>query len=360
MLALGKLVIPAGVGLLVAFATGASGLESSPTYLLVTTILLAVGLYGSTFGIDLPHARRDWRTIVAAVTIGVFAKAAIIGVSLALAFQNPLYLVLGVAVAQIDPLAAAAIIGNPRMSPRAKSILAAWSSFDDPITVLLSVYAAAIVATAQGVPQLQTGAGGSYLNNLAANVVFIAVAFLGWYWLRCFPKAMAVFALALIALAVWQFTMIGLAVAGLFIRPNISRQLSWAVQAALIGAAFMLGLLLTEGVNIGAGLALGAAAFAAQVIVGYALTRKLPAGDRAHLALAQQNGITAIILSLLLQAQFDGVIAVVAPAILVVNVIHLVANTLLDRRATPAPEAVVPLPYQAGPSADLGHETQPR
>ncbi len=50
------------------------------------------------------------------------------------------YLILGIVVAQIDPLSVASILRNPKMSIRVKSILAAWSSFDDPITVLLSLY----------------------------------------------------------------------------------------------------------------------------------------------------------------------------------------------------------------------------
>ena len=47
--------------------------------------------------------------------------------------------------------------------------------------------------------------------------------------------------------------------------------------------------------------------------------------------MSQQNGITAIILALLLETVFPGTVAIVAPAILVISVLHLTSNTVLDR-----------------------------
>jgi NhaP-type Na+/H+ and K+/H+ antiporter len=326
-----KLVLPAGLGLVVASLTHVSGLDGASWYLLAISYLLAIGLYGSTYSIDLGEARRDWRTILAAVTIGVILKAALIGVTLALFWRDPLFLVLGVAVAQIDPLAVASILDNPRMSSRAKSILAAWSSFDDPVTVILAVYAATIVASYKGIHLT----GSPWVKDLLLNAVFAGAAWLVWRLLRRRPFAVTVLAVALIALAAWQFTFLGLAVAGLFVRPAVGRQVSAAVQAALVLASFMLGLLLFEGVDLIKGVTLGAAAFGAQIVAGFLLTGHLPMADRVHLAFAQQNGITAIILALFLQPRFGGVIAVVAPAILVINLIHLGVNRLIDRRPVP-------------------------
>ena len=334
-----RLVLPAMVGLGVAALAGAHDLDGSQVYLLATSVLLAVGLYGSTFHIDLVEARRERRTIGLAVTVGVLCKAAIIGGILALAWREPLFLVLGVAVAQIDPLAVASMMDHPTMTRRAKSILAAWSSFDDPVTVIVSVYAAALVVglTRTDGAALPGGAGPwSYLGDLTANLAFAAAAYLAWRLLRRWPAAVHALLAVLFAVAVWQFTMLGIAIVGLFIRPPIGRQLTWAVHGALVAASFLLGLLLLDGVQVGAGLALGVAAFGAQIVVSLALTRHLPRTDRVYLALAQQNGITAIILALVLEAEFDGVIAVVAPAILVINLIHWAANAVVDRRTKAA------------------------
>lgn len=330
-----RLVVPAMVGLAIAAATDVHGLDSSRVYFTITSVLLAVGLYGSTFHIDVRHALRDRRTILLAVTVGVLVKAALIGGILALSWRDPLFLVLGVAVAQIDPLAVASVMNHPTMSTRAKSILASWSSFDDPITVIISVYAATLVSHLGGSAgaSLPGGTGAwSYLRDLVANAVFALVAYLAWRAVRRWPAAVYALLAVLMVVAVSQFTMLGIAIVGLFIRPPIGKHVAWAVQAALIAASFMIGLILLGGVDLRRGITLGVAAFVAQIIVGFALTRRLPTPDRVHLAFAQQNGITAIILALLLEAEFDGVIAVVAPAILIINVIHLVANTVIDRR----------------------------
>jgi hypothetical protein len=225
------------------------------------------------------------------------------------------------------------------MSARAKSILASWSSFDDPVTVILAIYVAALVARlGDGGGGLATVSGSSsWLWQLAANAAFAGAAYLAWRLVRRWPAAVGVLLLVLLVVAVWQFTMLGLAIAGLFVRPAIGRQLAWAVQGALLTAAFMLGMLLTSGAQLAAGASLGLAAFAAQIVVGFLLTRGLSRIDRVHLAFAQQNGITAIILALLLETRFDGVVAVVAPAIVVVNVLHAATNKLIDRRES-APE----------------------
>ena len=342
-----KLLAPAGVGLAMAALLGAHNLEDSHVYMLVTSVLLAIGLYGSTFQIDLRQAREHRRLILLAVTVGVIVKAALIGVILTLAFHDPLFLLLGVVVAQIDPLAVAAVMDQPRLSDRAKTILASWSSFDDPVTVILGIYVATLVGqlTGSGGAGLAGSDAVSWLWQVGANAIFVLVAYAVWRAVRRWPAAVLFLLIVLVAVAVWQFTMLGLAITGLFVRPAIGRQLSWAIWGALVAAAFLAGMLLLDGVRLGAGASLGVAAFAAQVVVGYLLTRGLLGTDRVRLAFAQQNGITAIILALLFETQFPGVVAVVAPAIFVVNALHLIANSIIDRRdARALPSAVATTP----------------
>jgi NhaP-type Na+/H+ or K+/H+ antiporter len=326
-----KLIIPAALGLATAHALSARDLDQSQLYLFLTGVLLAVGLYGSTFQIDLKEAQEHKRLIIVAVSVGVILKAAFIGGILTLAWQDPLFLLLGVAVAQIDPLSVAAIMDSPRMSAKAKTILASWSSFDDPVTVIIAVYAASLVGGLTGSgAEFAATTSQSWPWQLVANALFAAGAYVAWRLIRRWPAAVLMLLLVLFAIAIWQFTMLGLAIAGLFVRPAIGKQVNYAVQGALLAASFMLGMLLLGGVDLAAGVALGAAAFAAQILVGTLLTRGLPRTDRIHLSFAQQNGITAIILALLLEAQFDGVVAVVAPAILVVNLLHNGTNRLVD------------------------------
>ncbi|MFJ6167147.1 hypothetical protein ACIQH6_18655 [Micromonospora orduensis] len=357
-------VAAALTGLVVAWAGDVDGLERAPAYLLLASVLLAVGLVGSTRDISLAEVRAHLGTVLLAVTVGVVAKAALIAGVMMLAFRDPAFLVLGVAVAQIDPLAVAAMSRPDRTSARARSILSIWASFDDPITVLLTVYVSAFALDLSG------GDGGALagaisdrpldlLLDLLANVGFAVGAWLLWRLLRAAglredahrPRLRTVLnwlavalLIAMVLVAAWQFLMLGLAIAGLFFRPRLGPVVGRSTQAAFLVATFLLGLLLVNGVDLVPGVVLGLAAVAAQLVVSVPITSGLPATDRRYLAWGQQNGITAVILALVLERDFPGTVGIVATAIVVINVIHALATAVLDRRRPGGPGDTAPRP----------------
>lgn len=334
-------VAAVAVGWAVAAGFGLHGVERSPAYFLVASTLLAVGLFGSAHGIS-PHAvRSNLRVVVLAVTVGVLAKALLIGAVMVLCFGSPAFLVLGVAVAQIDPLSVAAMNHGSRLSPGGRAVLAAWSAFDDPVTMLLTVYLSGFALGMLGrTPVSGSAADGgvlSLLADLGVNLLFAACAFALWKAVRR-HRVLAFALLAVVfAVAIWQFLMLGLALTALFLRPGVDRLLDRAVQVAFLVASVGLGVLLVNGVHVLAGAALGAAAFAAQAVVSPLITRGLPGRDRGFLAVSQQNGITAIILALLLEPDFPLAVGVIGPAIVVVNLLHATAATAWAARR---PEAV--------------------
>lgn len=310
------------------------GFEHAPGYRYGTALLLAIGLFASTAGIDRAEAAVHKRLILLAVTVGVLLKAAIIGGLLYLATSNPVFLVLGIAVAQIDPLSVAAIMGDDRMSARVKAILASWASFDDPVTVILVIYAPVVLGSTSDSGRALGGYGLDVLLNLA----FAAVAYGVWRLLRDRPRLLYPVLAVLLAVAVWQFLMLGVAIAGLFVRPAwLIRHVGRATTWALLAAGALLGLLLVNGISLGYGVALGVMAFVAQIVAALLLSRGLNRDERITLALAQQNGITAIILALRLEVDIPTAVAVIAPAILVTNVIHAVANARRPTPTTPPP-----------------------
>ncbi len=140
-----KLVFFVSVGALLAWWVNASDIPHTSWYALLTGALLALGLYSSTFGIVIKEARQHLGLILTAITVGVIIKAIIIGGILALVFHDPVFMLFGIVVAQIDPLSTSALMHGSRLSAKAKTILAAWSSFDDPVTVILSLYAPAFL-----------------------------------------------------------------------------------------------------------------------------------------------------------------------------------------------------------------------
>ncbi|MDI1460606.1 hypothetical protein QEZ54_06485 [Catellatospora sp. KI3] len=344
-LALLTAFVLAGLGAAAVLDVDAAALPRSDVYHWAAYLLLAIGLYGATYGIDLAQARADRRIILSAVTVGVVAKALIIGGALALAWRDPLFLLLGVAVAQIDPLSVAALMGDARMSTRARTVLAAWSSFDDPVTVILTVYAAA-VAAAFGLGTAAATGGRwplHYLLDLGGNLGLAVAVWLLWRRLGSRPWLQYALLAACAAAAMFTGWMLAMALIGLFARPAaLERWMPRITESAMYAAAVALGVLLVGGIDLAAGAALGAVAFVAQALVAWPLTRGMPRADRWHLAAAQQHGITAIILALTLEIQFTGVVAVIAPTILTANLLHMVVNHLVDRRlaGTRAADAV--------------------
>lgn len=346
-----RLILFIVLGFVIARVAGIEHLENAGWYTFVVASLLAIGLYSSTYGIDLKEARQHLKIILSAVTVGVVLKAAIIGGSLAIIFQDPFFLILGIVVAQIDPLSVASLMKGKRLSTKAKAILASWASFDDPITVILSLYAPLLVAQFTGTDlgsitgNSDTGANLlSYITELGLNLGLAAQAFclytvIRYYanhisaWLA-FGVSLASYTLLALAFSVslLYFMMLGIALIGLFLRPpKLDKIIDHAITWALRAAAVLLGFLLIEGINLWAGVALGAAAYFAQVIVGALLTRGLPRKDRWHISFAQQNGITAIILALLFEPIHPGTVAIVAPAIIVINALHHFANKAIDK-----------------------------
>lgn len=350
---IGQLVLFSLIGLTSAWVVSVdvAALSQSAGYEFGAYFLLAIGLYGATFGIDIAQAKHDRRIIVSAVTVGVVVKAVLIGGVLALAWHNPLFLILGVAVAQIDPLSVAALMGNKRMSVRARNVLFAWSSFDDPFTVILAIYAAAVAVNTFGIgnqPPLDANPLLLYASDLGGNLTLAAVAWLLWRLIGDRPWLRYTMLVAFLAAAVATGWMLAVAIIGLFARPTgLERLIPRITQGALYAATIALGVLLIEGVAFWYGLTLGIAAFAAQAVVAALLTGGMPRMDRWQLAAAQQNGITAIILALTLQIQFDGVVAAVAPAIITTNLLHVGVNKLVDRYLDDGRSSAAPHPRDA-------------
>lgn len=398
-------------GLVIGLLTDPGNLADLPVYTFTAGVLLAVGLYGSTHELEAADVRENLRAVVVAVTLGVLLKAALISAVMVLVIRGPEAIVLGIAVAQIDPLSVAAMGARHRMSRRAKTLLSAWASFDDPMTVLLSFYFAVLALRAGGggsgtvsmAPD--QGPGADFLLTTLANVILFGIALLVWHFVRRLvagrrtgdrsgaagagtgadsvaddggtdaldarsPGARRADVIALLLVVVLVLVaaaymlVLAVALAGLFVRvgrfkPYVNR----AVSGAFLVAACFLGVLLADGIDPLPGLALGAAAFGAQMVAALLAGPWLVPGisrvDRYYLGLGQQNGITAILLALALEPQFPGTAGVVGPAIIVVNLLHYGANLLLDRKLDVTPPSPPPaLPAEQRKPEPHGPEPQ--
>ncbi|MFJ4361175.1 hypothetical protein ACIP25_33375 [Streptomyces massasporeus] len=335
-------------GAVLGLLTHPQNLSHAAGYQYAAGLLLAIGLYGSTHDIDFAEVRRSLKVVLVAVTVGVLVKASLIATVMVLAFDRPEYLVLGIAVAQIDPLSVAATQKSDRVSPRAKTILSVWAAFDDPMTVLLTLYFSALAvrygAGAAGDGSVVTDTAAVFVDLLLNLGLFALVAALWWAasaWLGsrgpargpgARPAADVValaLVVALILFAAQDMMVLAVALTGLFVRlGRFGAGLESAVALAFLIASAVLGVVLASGeVFLREGLALGASAFVAQLLVTLLISRllvrpRLTWPDLAHLGFGQQNGITAILLALALEPRFPGTVGVVGPAIVTVNLLH--------------------------------------
>ena len=375
------------VGLLVGRGTDTRMDVGGSWYLPAAGLLLAVGLYGSTHQIDRSTLRRDLRTVVVAVTLGVFLKATLIAAVMMTVCRKPEYLVLGIAVAQIDPLSVAAMSASRRMSDRAKDLLSVWAAFDDPMTVLMSLYFSVLafrLSGRSGSPGLVLHGSGtaSYLADLGLNLLLFLAAAAAWYLPRALWRGHAdrraarseqpepprtaprladgqalLVVLLLVLVAARTLLMLAVALAGLVVRTGRHQPLiDRLVTGAFLVASFGLGLLLANGASLLTGLLLGVTAFAAQGLIALLIVPRLMPDlartDQVYLGLGQQNGITAIILALALEPDFPGTVGIVGPAILTVNVLYYCSNAIWARRlrTRPAPHAPPPPAVPARPN----------
>ncbi|PWW63569.1 NhaP-type Na+/H+ or K+/H+ antiporter [Actinokineospora spheciospongiae] len=335
--------VSAGWGL--AAVTGFRDAAASDAYGFLVTALLGFGLYTSTRGIDIDEFRAHLRTVLIAVTLGVAAKVALIFAVLHAVGHDVKALLLAVAVAQIDPLSVAAMRAKSRMSEQGKALLAAWASFDDPVTVLLTAYLGAALLG----PDFGAGTGGAagFALSVAGNLALAAAVC--WTWRRVGDRPRGAVGNAVVAaavlvvafLAVRYSLMLALALIGLVVRPDVGDALDRLAGAALYLGLGAIGAVLVTGIPVGTGVVLGVAAFAAQFAVAYAVTtHRHWRRDRLRLALGQQNGLTAVILALLLEPAYPGAAATVAVAVVVVNLLHLSTNAAHDHltRGHPQPE----------------------
>ena len=327
------LIALAGLG--IASVIDISDLPRQPYYDTFTYTLLAVGLYGSVYGIHLSELKNHTKIVLRAVTIGVLLKTVIIGLALYLVSGNAAAFLLGLTVAQIDPLSVANLIQGgetTKLSPRARTILSAWSSFDDPMTVLLSIYALYFFIPQNGTGDL-LGSILPFFIGLGQNLLFaLATYFIYKYIKKNFTASIILLIACFVAAVAFQW-MLGIAIIGLFLRPEI-KKLPLIISGAFYIAVLLLGFLLVNGVFWLQGLALGVGAIIAQIIVGLLLTRDLPRDERLYLAFAQQNGITAMILALFFERDLSSTVGIVAPAIIFINLGYYFFNSTFFKKAT--------------------------
>ncbi len=299
--------------------------QNASAFTEIAIFLLVIGLYASVYEIDVQILKRNVRIVFAALTLGIFLKSIFIGGILYIFTGNTIAFLLGVVVAQIDPLSVSYLLRNKdgSFSPTGRTILRVWSSFDDPVTVLLSLFL---------IGPLNLGtfhdSQYAYIQQLLFNLLYAGSIFLiTKYFLKKDGVKQQLLLLICIILAIIFHLTLGVAIIALFLRPTLDKVFFHGVTIAFYIAIFLLGLTMTVSSTIlFYGVSLGLLGYISQIIAAFCVGRGLTREDKLHLSLAQYNGITSVSLGLYFQSYFSDLPGIVAFAVITINTLYYIMN----------------------------------
>lgn len=322
-------------GFIIGYLFNITDISNSSWIVPISDISLAIGLYGSVYGIDLHKLNQNILVVFHAITVGVILKISIIGGVLWLYMDSPLAFLLASIIAQIDPLSTSALEKNKNLSKDGETILRAWSSFDDPITIMISLWLAMFlyIDSAPNFSEvILNSALTFYLNVFMAVIVYFL-----WKYLRPLNRKFTCFSLLAISffLAIYYELFLGLAIIALFVRPPLYGLEDKIIFMTLIVVSVILGLLLSNGVNLIIGIIIGVLTLLSHAIVAFFLTENMPVHDRFKLSIAHQSGITAISLSLYFMQYDSSIIEYTSVAIITINIGYIILNWITDNFVIP-------------------------
>jgi NhaP-type Na+/H+ or K+/H+ antiporter len=217
--------------------------------------LLVLGLYGSVYDIDIKAMKENKKIFIMAITLGIVFKVIFVSIIFYLISGNILAFLFGTILCPIDPLAVTALLKkNTRMfSDQARSLLRSWSSFDDPIITVIAIYLIfPFILSQMAIDEYQFKIT-DYFRGMGLNIGFALLTFLINQWSKKFAFLQYILLGITLIIAVYYKLTLGIAIIGLFLRPNLKDYLSKTIAVCYYLVALLLGFLLIQGFDIFAG-----------------------------------------------------------------------------------------------------------
>lgn len=313
------------LGLILGVFTGIDPIKL-PVFEPFSSIALILALYVSVSSINLHYLGKYKRTAIWITTLGVPVQILVTGLIMYAIFPHPVSFLLAAAIDQIDPLSVSALIKDKiGMSIPAKNLLRIWSSFDDPVTVLVGFTLFVPLFTAINTTNFLV----VYLVNLLLNITMAGLFFL--FYKNFFEKAsrhIQIFVLLLsFIFAFFTNGFLFIALIGLFLRPIPSENYVRLIDFLYFGVLLLVGMsTVNAGIDLRLGLILALISFFIVQPLSAIIMVNGNTNDIFRLAFAQQNGITTILMGLSFQALGFNVIPILLPAILIINLLNLFVN----------------------------------
>ncbi len=303
-------------------------------------VSIAVGLYINILSIDTKIFKTCFNSIVKVVLVGVPIKIVLPGFLLSLFSPQiaPIAYLCSTVIAQIDPIAADKFLEDSKISKKSETILRAWSSFDDPITVLFAFYIflPALLLTNFKIEE--------YLIKIILDIFSCILIYLFYLIykqnitiskkVQSFIETIVIVAIIIYSVVFNSFILP--AVAGLFIRPFAPEKFSVINSGIFYLSAVILG---TFAANMQldwySGLILAASTFfLAQVFVTFIFIKD-SIESKSRVMFGHQNGMTAMLLTVAIEMstseKTDELLGITLPAIVWVAVFYFGTNYLLNR-----------------------------
>ncbi|BDA68450.1 hypothetical protein CAL7716_026160 [Calothrix sp. PCC 7716] len=307
-------------------------------------IAIIIGLYINVLSIDTTLLKTCLGSVITVICIGVPVKILLSGFLLASFSPKlaPIAYLCATVIAQIDPIAASKSLQTTKVSPKSETILRAWSSFDDPVTVLFAFYIflPALIFQNSNISQ--------YVVKIATDILSCALAYC-LYRLYIDNRRVSLLSdsvkttievTCLVAIMIYSLisgSFLLPAFVGFFLRPFAPEKLEPVISVIFYFSVVVIGLLCTNiSLNwLSGGILAFSMFFIAQVLVAV-LFLKDSMANKLKVMFGHQNGMTAILLTVAIELSgFDktgDLLAVTLPAIILIALFYFSTNFLLDRK----------------------------
>ncbi len=302
---------------------------------------IAVGLYINVLGIDRSILKGCLDSIAKVIFVGVPLKILIPGFLLSILspqIRATSYLCATV-IAQIDPIAAGKSLECSKISSKSATILRAWSSFDDPITVLFAFYIFLPALLLENFNFAEY-----FISYILKDIIICFLVYQIYtiyqqkiiikYRQKLIIDTILIILTILYSIIFKSFLLP--ATIGLFIRPFESEIFTRITSGIFLLSALILGLM-SANVKLYwySGFILAVATFFVAQIIVTQIFIKDSMNSKARVMFGHQNGMTAMLLTIAIEMsasqETNNLLSVTLPAIIWIALFYFGSNYILDR-----------------------------
>ena len=306
-----------GLGFLFSKIFGINPLEHTDVLLVIGGLFLAVALFGNVQGIDREFLEENKLNSIISVSLVLLFKAGFLGVLSFLIFHDKNLLLVAALMSQIDPSFtnwAQRMLG---IKGRVAKLSLVESTFDDPVSTLITIYLALPFIASEGLRVDQ------YMIFLFFNFIFVVV----FIFERRRGKIQNEF-LSTTSIVIGGLTnlFLGVALSGLIFK--VKKEIfDEPINIITYISYFIIGLFLNYShLNILVGVVLGLVlVFVVRPLEVLIFFHGFNLREKFILASAEQKGITTILLLLIVQPKVD-LVGIVIPALVVINILFFINN----------------------------------